>query len=140
MAAINDYIYYKLSNNAGVTAITSTRIYPQVAPQTETRPLIVYNVISNVPTNTKSGGSTLDAIRVQITCLADSVDTYNGQDKINAIGEAVRSLFEFIQNDTQASVTIQQSFFLGEVDSFDQTGGQDGTYMKFMDFIFWKKR
>lgn len=140
MASIHDYIYYKLSNNAGVTALTGTRIYPQVAPQTETRPLIVYNIISNVPTNTKSGGSTLDAYRVQITCLADSVDEYNGQDKINAIGNAVRSLFEFIQNDTQVSVTIQQTYFLNEVDSFDQTGGQDGTYMKFMDFIFWKTR
>lgn len=140
MASIHDYIYYKLSNNAGVTALVGTRIYPQVAPQTETRPLIVYSIISDVPTNTKSGGSTLDAYRVQITCLADSVDTYNGQDKINAIGEAVRSLFEFIQNDTQASVTIQQSFFLSESDAFDQTGGKDGTYMKFQDYTFWKTR
>ena len=140
MASIYDYIYSKLSNAASVTALTSTRIYPQVAPQAEARPLIVFNVISNVPTNTKSGGSTLDAIRVQITCLADSVDEYNGQDRINAIGEAVRALFEFIQNDTAASVTIQQSYFESESNAFDQTGGQDGTYMKFMDFIFWQKR
>lgn len=140
MASINDYIAYKIANNATLTALISDRYYPQVAPQGETRPILVYNVISNVPTNTKSGGSTLDAFRIQFTCMADSVDEYNGQVKIDAIGEAVRSLFEFIQNDTQASVTIQQTFYLSEADTFDQTGGQDGTFMKFIDFTFYKKR
>jgi hypothetical protein len=140
MASINDYIAYKITNNAALVALIGTRFYPQVAPQDEVRPSVVYTIISTVPTNTKSGGSSLDEIRVQFTCMADSVNTYNGQEKIDAIGEALRSLFEFIQNDTQASVTIQQTFFQSEFDSFDQTGGQDGTYMKFIDFTFWKKR
>jgi hypothetical protein len=140
MASIQDYIYFKLSATSSITDLVSNRTYPQVIPQTEVRPSIVYSVISNVPTNTKSGGSSLDAIRVQFVIMADNVDEYSGQDKVNAIGEAVRNLFEFIQNDTQEGVTIQQSYFMSEVDSFDTTGGQDGTYMKFQDYIFWKTR
>lgn len=140
MASIQDYIYFKLSATSSITDLVSNRTYPQVIPQGEQRPSIAYSVISNVPTNTKSGGSSLDAIRVQFTIMADNVNEYSGQDKVNAIGEAVRSLFEFIQNDTQEGVTIQQSYFMSEVDSFDTTGGQDGTYMKFQDYIFWKTR
>jgi hypothetical protein len=140
MASIQDYIYYKLNATSSITNLVGTRFYPQVIPQDEVRPSIAYSVISNVPTNTKSGGSSLDAIRVQFVIMADNVDEYSGQDKVNAIGEAVRSLFEFIQNNTAASVTIQQSYFMSEVDSFDTTGGQDGTYMKFQDYIFWKTR
>lgn len=140
MASIQDYIYFKLSATSSITDLVSNRTYPQVIPQGEVRPSIVYSVISNVPTNTKSGGSSLDAIRVQFVIMADNVNEYSGQDKVNAIGEAVRNLFEFIQNDTQEGVTIQQSYFMSEVDSFDTTGGQDGTYMKFQDYIFWKTR
>lgn len=140
MSIISNYIAYKIENDVTLQSLIGSDYYPQIAPQTESRPILVYTVISTVPVNTKSEGSTLDAIRVQFTILCDSNDTYNGQSKIDEIGEAVRALFEFIQNDTQQSVTIQQSFFQSEFDSFDQTGGQDGTYMKYQDFIFWKTR
>lgn len=39
---IEEALYSKLASVAGITALVSTRIYPDAAPQGATRPLIVY--------------------------------------------------------------------------------------------------
>ena len=138
--SIYNYIYSKLSAASGVTSLVSTRIYPQVMPQDELKPSIVFNIVSNGPNNTKSAGSALDEIRIQFTSIAETTNTYNGQSKIDEIGEAVRNVFKFVQNDTAASVTVAQSFFDSENDYFDPSGGKEGCYMKAIDFKFWVKK
>lgn len=138
MSNLSDFIYQTLTNNDGVTALVGNNIYPQVMPQKTVFPVIVFSQISNVPTNTKSsatlGKSTLDLIRVQITIMAQTIDTYNGEAKTQEIGEAVRSALDYT-----TGTGIQLVTFQGQVEAFDGNSAQDGVYLLYQDYNFWKQ-
>jgi hypothetical protein len=72
---VGQIIYGVLSATAGVTALVSTRIYPDMAPQNATFPYIVFQKLSTQPTDTKEGVSPLDKILVQIDCYSGNYDT-----------------------------------------------------------------
>lgn len=59
-------IRYKLVNDAPVAAIVGAKVYWGVAPQGATVPFVVLNVVGNVPNDTKSGVSDVDAFAIQI--------------------------------------------------------------------------
>lgn len=67
---VSGILYTKLSADAGVSAICSSRIYPLTIPQKASYPAAVITVIANEPSDTKTGASTLDAWRVQIDSYA----------------------------------------------------------------------
>jgi len=67
-SSVGKAIYNILSNEAGVTDIVGTKIYPVVAPQQTETPFIVYSVVSSIPTNTKDRISEIDTMRVQVDC------------------------------------------------------------------------
>lgn len=70
---VSGILYTILSADATVTAICSTRIYPYTIPQKPDGsgyPGATITVISNEPSDTKDGASTLDAWRVQIDSYA----------------------------------------------------------------------
>ena len=138
MSNLSDYIYSTLNGNAGVTALVSDRIYPQALPQTEIFPCIVFSQVSNVPTNTKSsatlGKSSLDLIRVQITIMAQNTDGYSGESKTQEIGEAVRAALDYT-----SGVGIQLVTFQGAVEAYDSNSGQDGVFLLYQDYNFWKQ-
>lgn len=70
VADIIEAVYSKLSTTAGVTALVSTRIYPDLMPQPPTLPAVVYQMISN-DREERHRGATGDARpRFQITCWA----------------------------------------------------------------------
>jgi|LakMenEpi03Aug12_release.lakeMendotaPanAssembly.Ray.scaffolds.fasta_scaffold1438389_2 hypothetical protein len=69
---IGKAIYGKLSATTAVTAITSTRIYPDMATQDATYPFIVYSVADTAPTDIKDGVSPLDIVSVGLMIYADS--------------------------------------------------------------------
>ncbi len=140
MSSIGDYIYTKLTADSSVTDLVSNRIYPQVIPQDIDRPSVVYNTISTVPTNTKSGVSTLDQVRIEIAILANTSNSYNGQQKADEIAEAVRSCLDFTQNETLAGNTIQRISFQSDYAAFDPNAGQDGVYIVYQNYYFWKQR
>ena len=85
-------IFGILSADAGVSAIVSTRIYPDIAAQGTALPFVVYNLTRLVPSDTKSGVSQLDEERYDLTCVSDlysesislsedvrtALDRYNG--------------------------------------------------------------
>jgi hypothetical protein len=91
-AKLGILIYKLLDAAASVTAYTSKRIYPNVAPlnEAQTFPYIVYKLISVEPTDTKgnlaqpgnpvSGGpknqiSPLDVVQYQVSCFTDDYQT-----------------------------------------------------------------
>ena len=65
-------IYTILTENAGVSAVVGTRVYPQVAAQGAAFPFVVYVLQDNTPSDTKSGVSTLDEIRYDIVAAAET--------------------------------------------------------------------
>jgi len=75
MANVSGILYTILAADATVTAICSTRIYPLTIPQGADLPAVRITTVANEPFDTKTGASTLDAIRVQIDCYAKSMLT-----------------------------------------------------------------
>lgn len=63
-------IYWKLTNTAAVSAIIGTKCYPNVAPQKAVVPFVVLTIVGNVPYDTKSGPSEVDAFTVQVDSYA----------------------------------------------------------------------
>lgn len=90
---ISGIIYTILTANAGVTAICSTRVYPLTIPQKETLPAIRITTVAVEPYDTKSGASTLDAIRAQIDCYSFSMLT------VQQLSEAARQALDRYRGD-----------------------------------------
>ena len=65
-------IYTILTEDAGVSAVVGSRVYPQVAAQGAAFPFVVYVLQDNTPSDTKSGVSTLDEIRYDIVAAAET--------------------------------------------------------------------
>ncbi len=123
-------IYSLLSTNTGVTNLVGTKIYPIEAPQTIAFPYIVFQAISNMPTNTKSGVSSMDKTRIQVTIVAKK------QSEIDSIGAAVRSALDFIKT----PAPIQIITYEGEVDMYSYPSGQDGVFEKAQDYFLTTSR
>jgi hypothetical protein len=64
-----------MAQSSDVTNIVSTRIYAGTAPQTVTMPYVVVRLLSVVPSDTKTGSSTIDFCRVQVDCYDTSIST-----------------------------------------------------------------
>ena len=65
-------LYSTLSTDAGVIAICSTRIYPNLAPESATNPYIVYSVITGERLSTLPGVGDAKRKRVQINCHSET--------------------------------------------------------------------
>jgi len=70
--SIETDLYATLSGNAGVTAICSTRIYPNLAPESASNPLIVYSMVTGNNISTITGVGDMKRKRIQINCNADT--------------------------------------------------------------------
>ena len=85
---VGQIIYGVLSAASGVTALVSTRIYPDMAPQNDTFPYIVFQKLQTKPTDTKEGVSKLDKILVQVDCYS------NNYDNTHSLAAAVRTALD----------------------------------------------
>lgn len=85
---VGQIIYGVLSATAGVTALVSTRIYPDMAPQNVTFPYIVFQKLQTQPTDTKEGVSKLDKILVQVDCYS------NNYDNAHSLAAAIRTALD----------------------------------------------
>ena len=81
-------IYNILSNTSAVTDIVSTKIYPEIAPQNESQPYIVYSVVSNNPTDTKEDNGNVDEASIEVYCFNTKYTTAID------LGVAVRAALE----------------------------------------------
>jgi len=72
MATLEEAIYTELTTFAAVTAIASTRGYPELIPETAAMPAWAYQTISANREPIHSGSSDLTEQVIQITCQAAS--------------------------------------------------------------------
>lgn len=93
-------IYGILSGDATLTALVSTRIYPEAAPQNAANPLIVYSESTPEFNDNKSGVSHLDVNLVQVDVYASTISVRN------TIGARVRTLLDRYSG-TVNSINIQ---------------------------------
>jgi len=93
-------IYGILSGDATLTALVSTRIYPEAAPQNAANPCIVYSESTPEFNDNKSGVSHLDVNLVQVDIYASTISVRN------TIGARVRTLLDRYSG-TVNSINIQ---------------------------------
>ena len=125
---IGKAIYNVLSTNSDVSTLVSTRIFPNVAPQTTTFPFIIYDVNGVQPNDTKDGVSTLDTNDVMISCYSE---TYS---QASDLAQKIRIAMDRINEGTYGGEQIQSSQFQSYNDIFDDTSGDAGIYRKALDF------
>ncbi len=65
-------LYGILATDSGVLSVASNRIFPEIAAQGSELPLVVYRFSNLVPSDTKSGVSTLDSESYMIVAIAKS--------------------------------------------------------------------
>ena len=125
---IGKAIYSILFNDVDVKTLVSTRIFPNVAPQTTTFPFIIYDVTGIQPNDTKDGASTLDTNDVMISCYSE---TYS---QASDLAKKIRVAMDRINEGTYGGEQIQSSQFQSYNDIFDDTSGDAGIYRKALDF------
>ena len=65
-------IFSILTTDSAVSAIVSSRVYPQIAAQGAVFPFVVYVINDITPSDTKSGVSTLDEVRYEILAISEN--------------------------------------------------------------------
>jgi hypothetical protein len=105
------------------------KVYPGIAPENDTIPYIVFFQISNVPSSTASGASSLDDIRYQVSVFGASYR------EMESLAEAVRDVLDEYKGTSQ-DVTIERCSFLGE--NYIQEG--TGIHHKALDYKITVKR
>lgn len=105
-------VYNILSNDAAVTAIVGTRIYPVVARQQDQEPYVVYSVVNDIPHDTKTGVSRVDFVRVQFNMVAADYS------QLEDLSAAIRSALDRAAMQSYAGVELAGVKFLSENDGF----------------------
>lgn len=98
-------IYGILSANAGVTALVSTRIYPDMATQDTAFPFVVYQIEGTTPSDTKDGASKMDMVDFAVMAYAKSYT--NAQDIASACRTALDRYSGSMQGVTVDSITFK---------------------------------
>lgn len=81
-------IYEILTSDTPLSALVSTRIYPEAAPENVTTPFVVYSVQSVEPIRVKNSTSTLDVANFEVYTSAENYAT------AMAINDAIRTAME----------------------------------------------
>lgn len=124
---IEQGLYTHLAADGGVSALVSTRIYPQVIPQDVDLPAIAYQKISAPRDHTHDGPSGLVRARMQITCAGASYAV------AKTLSEAVRAALDGFSG-TMGSTTVNAVFLDNERDDWAQVFESPVVEA---DYMFW---
>lgn len=109
-----------LKNDSAVSALVGTRIRPLNLKQEDALPGVVYQRVSTVPVTSLDGDSGVDAVRIQVSCWAE---TYSGA---RALAAAVRAAV------TGGMVAVTEM----DIDDRDEATQH---YRVILDFRIWQK-
>ena len=127
MAELEEVVYSRLSGTGAVTAICSTRIYPNKIPQEATLPAVAYQRISTRRVRAHAAPTGLARARVQVVCVARSYSEVKG------LATEVRKALEGVVASV-GGVTVQGSWL--ETDA-DEYGDAEGLHSVRQDFMLW---
>ena len=123
-------IYTILTEDAGVSAVVGSRVYPQVAAQGAAFPFVVYVLQDNTPSDTKSGVSTLDEVRYDIIVASENYA------EASDLTEKIRTALDRYSG-TVAGVVIDSIQFI-DLDVNNDPGTE--TYLTNTEYIIRVKR
>lgn len=127
---VGKIIYDLLSNDTDVAAIVGTKIYPMRAGQLQNLPFIVYDIISQEPSQSKTGGSKMDTYRTQVSAFSYDYD------ELMDLMEKIRTALDQ-QSDTVGSVVVSDIVYEARNNLYDDRGNINGVAL---DFNCWEKR
>lgn len=129
---IEDGIYDKLTNTAAVTALVSTRIFPNAAPASAVLPFVTYQRITTDHIEDLGGGHQLARALIQFSAWA------TGYRAARAITEAIRVAIQGYAG-TNATVVIDGVNIIDDRDLYEPPGdGQDiGKFGSQLDAAWW---
>ena len=105
-------LYGILATDAGVLSVASNRIYPEIAAQGSELPLVVYRFSNLIPSDTKSGVSTLDSESYVIVAIAKSYTVSTD------LSDKIRTALDRYSG-TVNSVEVQSIEFTGYDSDYD---------------------
>jgi hypothetical protein len=124
---IGKSIYNILSTTTAINNLVGTRIFPNVAAQSEAFPFIIYDVQNDSPEDTKDGVANLDITNMMVSSYSDSYA------EATKLGNYIRDALDRYSG-TNSGVVINTIVFDGYNDAFDDMSGSDGIYRKSLDF------
>ena len=129
---IEEAIYSRLTNDAGVFALCGLRVYPQVIPQDAAYPAIEYERLTGEHIRSLAGSSQAANPRYQFHCWGST------RNSAKSVGEALRNCLDGYVG-TVGSVTINKCILEDDIDNLEQTAGADRQtrYGVTMTFEFW---
>lgn len=131
---MTEALYYILSNDADVAFFVSTRIYPLRIPLNIPYPAITFEVVSDVPQNSKTGVANYYNTRVQVNCFAVDATAYSGYERAKVISGHVQDALERITPTTIAGVEIKNITLLSERDFAFDFGDYECVFQRALDF------
>jgi len=126
---IGDVIYNLLSNDANVSAIVGTKIFPYVAVDDIAYPYIVYSSEGIEPTDTKDGQSELDKNEWDIEMYSETLS------EVEDLADKVRTVLDR-QSGTTETVVVDHTTFIGENGGY---ADEDRVFLKIQTYRFWTK-
>jgi len=130
--SIKTALYDLLSGSTAVKALTSTRIYPMVAPDSADKPFIVYQRITAEHAHHLADPGGLVSSTFQISIYASSsLSSWN-------VAEAVRNLLDGYINASGTPV-IQSIALQNEIDDYEAPtdASQGGVFSVKQDYGIW---
>ena len=114
--SIETALYTTLTTDSGVTSLCSTRVYPGFAPQSVTRPYVVYQVVSGDRLSTIAGTGDAQRKRIQVSCFGDIYSSAKAT--VNAVISALEgsgyqlAVYDYYNPDTQLHTSIVDWSFM----------------------------
>lgn len=107
---VGKLIYNILVNDATVTGIVNTRIFPGFVPQDTQFPALTYAFDSQLPSKTKDGGSKLDVLDLSIVIYHEDYT------QAQALADRCRALLDYYAATAQG-VTVDKITFDNQTDN-----------------------
>lgn len=127
---VGKIVYDLLANDTDVVAIVGVKIYPMRSGQLQDLPFIVYDVVSQQPSQTKTGASLMDIYRVQVSAFS-----YVYAELMDLM-EKIRTALDQ-QNETVTNTVVMDIVFENRNNLYDDSGNINGVAL---DFSCWEKR
>jgi hypothetical protein len=131
MATIDDHLYSRLANYAGLAALVGTRIDPGILNQGDALPAVTFRKISGPRIHQMGSDPGLVEARYEVNCWGDAEDNADGFGDIAAVGaQVVLALSRY--SGTISSVVVDQVFLDDEEDLYEPS---TKTWRRILDFI-----
>lgn len=130
---INEALYSYLSTYAGLSALISTRIYPDILPQDPTYPAITYSDVSEDEVETFNTPNTLIGPTIQFTCWGET------RASTKAVAKQLRLAFKNYSGVMagESGLTVSAIKKINSISDIETENNRIIAYKVMMDFEIW---